>query len=245
MVGITGNTGIGKTTLLYSMLGHTRLTKGKGVVKQRGKLAFYPEIPYITNGSIKDNILMGQSFDATLYYTATRIARLNEDICKAPGIEDILIGDLDLSKSQLERIVIARAVYCSHEVFLFDNPLSNLTNFEDARIIFTDLVDFLLERGKTIVVATQNEEFLSKCMRLYRLEEEQICRDGTHSDFLKFASYEKMLQDYKFKKAAAGEFDTIEGSNKFGVNSSQHFRSKKSRSNGNTSSINEVNSKGF
>lgn len=225
------------------MLGHTRLTKGKGVVKQRGKLAFFPETAFITTGSIKDNILMGQGFDATLYYTATRIARLNEDICKAPGIEDILIGDLDLSRSQLERIAIARAVYCSHEVFLFDNPLSNLTNFEDARIIFTDMVDFLLERGKTIVVATQNEEFLEQCMRLYRLEEEQICRDGTHSDFLKFSSYEKMLQDYKFKKAASGEYDTIEGSNKFAVNSTQHFRTKKSRSNGNSSLINEVNSK--
>lgn len=225
------------------MLGHTRITKGKGIVKQRGKLAFYPEIPFITTGSIKDNILMGQNFDGTLYYTATRIARLNEDICKAPGVEDILIGDLDLSKSQLERIATARAVYCSHEVFLFDNPLSSLTNFEDARIIFTDMVDFLLERGKTIVVATQNEEFLSKCMRLYRLEDEQICREGTHSDFLKFASYEKMLQDYKFKKAASGEFDTIEGSNKFALNSIQNLRTKKSRSNGNNISINEMNSK--
>lgn len=64
-VGVTGDKNSGKTTLLYSIIGHTNLLKGN--LKQRGTKIFFPKIPFVHPGSIKSNIIMESDFDSSLY----------------------------------------------------------------------------------------------------------------------------------------------------------------------------------
>jgi ATP-binding cassette, subfamily C (CFTR/MRP), member 10 len=61
IVGITGRSGSGKTSLLYSLLGHTQLIRG--VVRQKDRMAFFPKEPVLIAGSLKENILMGAEFN--------------------------------------------------------------------------------------------------------------------------------------------------------------------------------------
>lgn len=67
-IGVTGDKNMGKSTLLYSILGHTNLIKGSidGKFRQRGTSIFFPKIPFLHPGSIKSNIIMESDFDGKL-----------------------------------------------------------------------------------------------------------------------------------------------------------------------------------
>lgn len=69
--GITGQHDSGKTTFLYSLIGHTIGKKisesfGEGgSIKQHCEIGFFPQTIFIVTGSIKDNIVMKSKFDAS------------------------------------------------------------------------------------------------------------------------------------------------------------------------------------
>lgn len=64
-IGVTGDKNSGKTTLLYSIIGHTHVLKGN--MRLRGTQIFFPKIPFVHPGSIKSNIIMESDFDSALY----------------------------------------------------------------------------------------------------------------------------------------------------------------------------------
>lgn len=61
IIGVTGSSGGGKTTLLHTILRNTEVRRGK--VLQRGKMAFFPSKPVLLNASVKDNVLFGEVMD--------------------------------------------------------------------------------------------------------------------------------------------------------------------------------------
>lgn len=95
------------------MLGHMKLLKGS--LFSRGRLAFFPQhSSYMKMGSVKENVCFGNEFDSTQYYRAIALGFLNHDICNELGKDDVPIGDLQLSAEQMQRIDLARAVFCEN-----------------------------------------------------------------------------------------------------------------------------------
>ena len=84
-----GKTGAGKTSLLLAMLGEMKKLSGRRHMPlERNQVAFCPQSPWLTNNTIRDNILFGKQYDAEKYYQVVRACQLLKDF------ETLEYGDL-------------------------------------------------------------------------------------------------------------------------------------------------------
>lgn len=140
-IGIVGRTGSGKSTLLDLMLGLLEPTRGSITVNAKNlsgwsrawhrKLGFVPQTIFILDDTIKRNIALGRNdsdIDERLVEEAARIAQLDDVLQCAPHGLDTPVGErgVKLSGGQRQRLALARALYRSPEVLLFDEGTSAL-----------------------------------------------------------------------------------------------------------------------
>uniref|UniRef100_A0A2K5MLD7 ATP binding cassette subfamily C member 11 n=1 Tax=Cercocebus atys TaxID=9531 RepID=A0A2K5MLD7_CERAT len=78
MLGVCGNTGSGKSSLLSAILGEMNLLEGS--VGVQGSLAYVPQQAWIVSGSIRENILMGDPYDKARYLQVLHCCSLNRDL---------------------------------------------------------------------------------------------------------------------------------------------------------------------
>ena len=79
----------------------------------RGSLAYVPQIPFILNASLRDNILCGAPFDAARYDAVLEACCLLPDLAVLPAGDATEIGErgINLSGGQKARVSLARAIY--------------------------------------------------------------------------------------------------------------------------------------
>ncbi|XP_053688772.1 ATP-binding cassette sub-family C member 12-like isoform X2 [Sabethes cyaneus] len=192
IIGVTGHSGGGKTTLLHTLLRNVEIQKGR--VLHRGKLAFFPSEPVLLNDSLKENVLFGEPFDAQRYYLAVHAVELNEDVLQAAGADDIPIVYLELTTQQLERITLARAVYCHRQIILLDEPLNRFSDRHKAKHLFSQVLTILRQDNKTVIVGTQWNELLQYCDRVFRIDDGAIYREGCYAEILNMPSHVEMTR---------------------------------------------------
>uniref|UniRef100_A0A7G3AKM0 Putative multidrug resistance-associated protein/mitoxantrone resistance protein n=1 Tax=Lutzomyia longipalpis TaxID=7200 RepID=A0A7G3AKM0_LUTLO len=222
IVGITGPPKSGKTMLLYSILGHTKWVHGmkglnKGVFQKRGKIAFFPENCALSLGSLKDNILMGDDFNDQLFYEAINGAQLN-DILIRPGMEDEDIGSLELSASQLDKVTLAQAIYTKRNIILLDNPMSRYNETTDGDVfrLFNNFFNILRNQKKTVILSTQDHNFLALCGRIYIMDQCKVAAELNYHDLSSYADYENWSKNYaKMKNVVNAE--RLDGCNAAGI----------------------------
>ncbi|XP_058813678.1 uncharacterized protein LOC131677708 isoform X2 [Topomyia yanbarensis] len=203
IIGVTGDSGGGKSTLLHTILRNTEVRRGK--VLQRGKLAYFPSEPVLMNTSLKENVLFGEPMDPQRYYLATHAMKLNEDILQAAGADDIPISYLELTVQQLERIVLARAVYCHRHIMLLDEPFNRFTNRQEAKELFGNMLNIFRQENKTAIIVTQFNELLQNCDRVFRIEDGAIYREGSYAEILNMPSHVEMTRRNNITVLCQGE----------------------------------------
>ncbi|TEB14382.1 Lipoprotein-releasing system ATP-binding protein LolD [Pelotomaculum sp. FP] len=77
-----------------------------------------------------------------------------------------------LSGGEQQRVAIARALLLEPEVILADEPTGNLDSFTGAGIM--DLLKKLNQRGKTVLVATHDQQVAKDCGRNIRMIDGRI-----------------------------------------------------------------------
>ncbi|KAJ6416512.1 hypothetical protein OIU84_002385 [Salix udensis] len=112
LVAIVGGTGEGKTSLISAMLGELPPMQDAGVVI-RGTVAYAPQVPWIFNATVRDNILFGLKYEPSRYGKAIDGHDLTE------------IGErgVNISGGQRQRVSMARAFYSNSDVYIFDDSL--------------------------------------------------------------------------------------------------------------------------
>nr|CAD7427982.1 unnamed protein product [Timema monikensis] len=180
LIGVCGSPSSGKTSLLLAILG--QLQKASGQVMRDGLCAYVCQRPWIWNASLKENIVFKDTFDNKRFYNAVNSCLLNEDIVRLPGSEDTMLGDLNLSAGQKQRIALARACYSNRDIYLMDEPLGAVDS-ATAKSIFDKCILHILQ-GKTIIITTQRINFLSRCDEVYLLADGEIVAQGRHDDLL-------------------------------------------------------------
>ncbi|XP_007946027.1 ATP-binding cassette sub-family C member 11 [Orycteropus afer afer] len=193
MLGICGNTGSGKSSLLSAILGEMHLLEGS--VGVHGSLAYVPQQAWIIEGSIRENILMGGQYDKARYLQVLHCCSLKRDLEILPFGDMTEIGErgLNLSGGQKQRISLARAVYSNREVYLLDDPLSAVDTCV-GKHIFEDCIKKTLQ-GKTIVLVTHQLQYLEFCDQIILLENGKICEAGTHNELVqKKGKYAQLIQ---------------------------------------------------
>lgn len=121
---MVGKVGCGKSSLLSAIIGEMYKLKGK--INVDGRVAYAPQIPWIQNATIRENILFGSEFDETLYRQVVSSCCLGPDLELFPGGDLTEIGEkgINLSGGQKQRISLARCVYSNADIYLLDDTLS-------------------------------------------------------------------------------------------------------------------------
>ena len=148
-IGIIGPSGSGKSTLADLILGFIKPTEGKILLNDminldntseflRNKSAYLPQQIFLINGSIKENIALGEDkIDIEKIIESTRKSQLINFIDSLENKLDTNIGEGGslVSGGQRQRIGLARSFYFDREIFIFDEVTNALDNKTEEKII--------------------------------------------------------------------------------------------------------------
>ena len=139
-VAIIGPSGCGKTTLAKLMLGLFEPDEGKievdgidirqlGLGQYRTQIAAVMQDDQLLSGSIADNIsFFDPELDMQQVEWAAKIAAIDKDILQMTMGYNTLVGDMGaaLSGGQIQRLLLARALYRKPKILFMDEATSNL-----------------------------------------------------------------------------------------------------------------------
>ena len=156
---ITGPVGSGKSTLLSAIAGE--VPDISGTISSKGTLVYVPQIPWVFSGTIRENILFGESYDEFKYTRIVEACALTEDLRQFPDRDQTVVGEHGevLSGGQRARVSLARAVYADADVYLLDDPLSAV-DFKVSQQIFEKCFKGLL--GHKTRAITSHQEYHMK-----------------------------------------------------------------------------------
>lgn len=204
---IVGASGSGKTTLMKLMLSFYKPTTGEiiiggetlqnrntdmwrqhcGVVMQNG---------YIYSGTVAENIALAYSeTDEEAVVSAARLACADEFIRMLPRGYNTRIGNngVGLSGGQIQRILIARAVYKNPEYLFFDEATSSLDAFNEKQIM-DNLSGFY--KGRTVVIIAHRLSTVKNADNIIFMNKGRIEESGTHKELVnKKGAYFNLVKD--------------------------------------------------
>ncbi len=173
VVALTGPSGCGKSTLLHALLGF--VTPESGRIRLGGvdlsdadpdawlaRLAWVPQRPYLSAGTIAANIQLGLAADDTAVARAAVAAGLDLPLSTVVGD-----GGAGLSAGQRQRVALARALLRDAPIVLLDEPTANLDPATEARVVDT-LREVL--RGRTALLVAHHPRLLDLADRVVCLD---------------------------------------------------------------------------
>ncbi len=195
-IGIIGETGSGKSTLVNLLTGLLKPSEGKVEVDKLNinsnledwykKIGYVPQSVYLTDDTIKKNIAFGlreSNIDNTLVKQAVEKASLGELIKNlSEGLETI-VGEkgIRLSGGQQQRIGIARALYRDPEILILDEATSSLDQQTEKKIIESIQ---LLKRKKTLIIITHRLVTIKDCDKIFFIDKGKITKQGYPKEIL-------------------------------------------------------------
>lgn len=179
---LVGKVGSGKSAFLQSILGD--LYKLEGTVIVKGQIAYVSQVPWITNSTVKENILFGTKFDADFYEKTLEACALQADLSILPDGDETQVGEkgISLSGGQKARLGLARAVYARADVYLMDDPLSAVDEHVGAHIIDRVLGESGLLATKTRILATNTIPVLEQAKSIAMFSNGVIIESGTYQE---------------------------------------------------------------
>ncbi|GAB1201893.1 hypothetical protein APSETT445_000488 [Aspergillus pseudonomiae] len=161
-----GPMGCGKSMLLKTLLGEIEPVEGDIFISDPD-IAYCDQSPWIFNSSIKENII-GEShfYDGEWYRSIINACCLDKDLRAFPAGHDTLIGSQGtrLSRGQMQRIAIARAVYARKPLAIFDDVLSGFDPVTERKVfdrVFSER-GILQRIGCIVLLASRSVHNLSE-----------------------------------------------------------------------------------
>lgn len=186
-IAVVGKVGSGKSSLIQALLQNMTLIKTSEFthIAMDGSLAYVSQESWIQNASIKNNILFGSPEDLIKYREVLKVCQLQPDLEILPGHDETEIGEkgINLSGGQKTRVAIARAVYKLADIYLLDDPLSAVDAHVGAGIFHDCFKNYL--QNKTIILVTNNQQFLQYVDRIIMMHEGHIVETGSYEELLK------------------------------------------------------------
>ena len=192
---IIGATGSGKSTLISLIPRFYDATEGEvlvdGVnVRDYSFDALYDRLGYVTqkavlfSGSIRDNVLFGESRGNGDAAQAIDIAQAREFVDKLPDGEEHRIAQLgrNVSGGQKQRLSIARALARKPEILIFDDSFSALDYKTDAALR-AELNGKL--SGTTKIIVAQRISTIRHADEIIVLDRGEAVGIGTHDELMR------------------------------------------------------------
>ncbi|KAJ3334860.1 hypothetical protein HDU91_002486, partial [Kappamyces sp. JEL0680] len=164
LTAIIGPTGSGKTSLLLALLGEMDILKGTYSIPEhhllsdsnakKSDIAYVPQIAWLMNGTIRENILFGEAFNQSRYENVIKACALLKDLDNLEYGDLTEIGEkgVNLSGGQKQRLSLARAAYSTAPIILLDDPLSAVDAPTARHLLLRCILD--LFQGRTVILVT-------------------------------------------------------------------------------------------
>lgn len=180
-IGIVGESGIGKSTILRLLLHFWNVRRGQILVngidirdadpdEMRSRIAVLEQDTFLFSGSIAQNIALGKPI-ATMdeIILAAKRAGIHDFIATLPQGYDTEMGNMGsrLSGGEKQRIGIARTMITDPDVIVMDEPTSSLDILHEKELLKT-----LREQcaDKMILIVSHRPSTLTDCTSVVRLE---------------------------------------------------------------------------
>lgn len=195
VIGITGSTGCGKTSLVSLIPRLYDVCKGRVLIdgidvrdydltQLRDLIGVVLQKNVLFSGTIKDNIRWGKP-DATdeEIISACKAAQAHEFIMNQPkGYEtDLSQGGLNLSGGQKQRLCIARAMIKNPKILILDDSTSAVDTATEAKIresFYSDLKD------TTVIIIAQRISSVMNADQILVLDDGKLDASGTHEELM-------------------------------------------------------------
>ncbi|WP_294359078.1 ABC transporter ATP-binding protein [uncultured Clostridium sp.] len=170
---IKGESGKGKSTLLKLIMNFYDINNGEITINDKDiskvkESSLYDNIlmmtqePFIFEGTLKENLLLGDNFTDDEIEKIAKIACI-DNIIEEKGIDyEILEGGSNLSGGQKQRIALARILLRKPSVLVLDEATSALDKTTEKSLI-RNLDIYLKENGTTLIAVSHNNEIETIC----------------------------------------------------------------------------------
>ena len=177
-VSIVGKSGQGKTTFLNILSRYIDIEDEKYIIdgkSQKGNLdlAYISQEIDLFDLSIRDNLCLGKNIDENILMKYLQEAGLGEWVEKLENGLDTLVGErgLKLSVGQKQRLNIVRGILLDKEIYILDEPTSNLDK-ETEKLIINLIQKYL--KDKTVVIVTHRDEIRKICNKHYEFNNNKM-----------------------------------------------------------------------
>lgn len=197
-IAIVGSSGSGKSSLINLLLSLNELESGSikiynrnykdlSVLKQN--IALVQQEPVLFSDTIKNNIKLGK-FNATddEVTSAAKLANIDDFINQLPNKYETLIDErgLNMSVGQKQRVAIARCIIRNPEIFIMDEPTSNL-DAKSEKELMNSLHNFI--ESRTTIIVAHRLSSITFADKIIVMNEGSIVESGTHSELLSKEGY--------------------------------------------------------
>lgn len=203
-LGIIGNTGAGKSTIL-ELIGRLYdvqegsikvddvILKDLNLKDLRNAIGYVPQDAFLFSDSIKNNIKFGKA-DASdeEVIAAAKYAAVHKNIDEFQNKYETVLGErgITLSGGQKQRVSIARAIIKQPKILLFDDCLSAVDTETEEEI----LQNFQkVSENKTTIIVSHRLSSVKNADTILVLENGKIIQQGTHTELLNSEGYYKEL----------------------------------------------------
>ena len=186
-IGLTGQSGTGKSTLLNIISGLLKYSSGDILIDSNkkdffsknnwfNKISYVSQNVYLNDDTIINNITLGdtrKNIQTDLINDILQKVNLLDFVNNLPDQLHTNIGEggSKLSGGQIQRLGLARAIYKDSEIFILDEPTNSLDLNNEKNII-----SFLkiLQGTKTIIMSSHKIDNFSLCDKVYKLEDKNL-----------------------------------------------------------------------
>ena len=180
-IGISGKSGVGKTTLLYILLGFYKPFSGEVFLDSKSiyedldswqsRIGYVPQKINLLDDTIVKNIAFGtneKNINIDKIHEILKLVKLDEFISKLSNGIFTNVGEMgsNISGGQMQRIAIARVLYKDPEIIMFDEASNAIDETTELELIGTL---FKIFKNKTFILISHRKETLKMCDKIFDL----------------------------------------------------------------------------
>lgn len=182
LIAVIGTVGSGKTSLLSAIAGDMR--RISGALEARGRRAFCPQVAWIQNATLRDNIVFGHEFVEEKFDRVVKGCSLDYDLKILPHGSFTEIGErgINLSGGQKQRVSLGRAIYSDADVVLLDDPLGAVDPHVGASIMEHAICGLLKDKCRILV--THQLHVLPACDRIVIMDKGSVIACDTFENLM-------------------------------------------------------------
>lgn len=181
-IGIKGETGSGKSTIIKLIMGLLQPNSGKILIDGKelniiendlkDKISYVPQNFYILDDTILENIIFSEEKNKPDYKKISKITKLSlldEMINSLPKGIDTVVGATGklLSGGQAQRLALARALYQDREILILDEA-TNALDSNTEKLVIENISN--LKKSKTVIIISHNSDILKFCDQIIDIE---------------------------------------------------------------------------